>query len=227
MVAGWPEGVNVGIATGDGLVVVDVDERHGGGDALHGLERRHGPLPETACVKTGGGGEHYFYATAAVIRNSAGVLAPGIDTRGVGGYIVAPPSRHPSGRRYEWDLNPDDVDLAPLPAWIERQLAAPAARVARPVSEWRELAAHGASEGQRNHACARLSGHLLARDIDPYVVLELVLAWNARNRRRCPTVRFGASSTRSPSANCGGGSHDRHRSACRRAGERQGAAARG
>jgi hypothetical protein len=47
-------------------------------------------------------------------------LVPGIDIRGDGGFIVVPPSLHASGRRYAWDLSahPDDVPLAPAPAWL-------------------------------------------------------------------------------------------------------------
>ena len=59
-VALWPHGVNVGIATGRGLVVLDVDYRHGGGDSLAELESRHERLPATVSAETGGGGEHLY-----------------------------------------------------------------------------------------------------------------------------------------------------------------------
>jgi Bifunctional DNA primase/polymerase, N-terminal/Primase C terminal 1 (PriCT-1) len=184
-VALWPSGVNVGIATGRGLVVLDIDYRHDGGDSLSELERRHGQLPRTASVETGGGGDHLYFTTSALVRNSAGKLGPGLDVRGEGGYVVAPPSVHPdTGLPYSWDNHPDDVDPAPVPGWLEQLLSAKQrGRARRPVGEWRKLAAYGVEAGERNNATAQLAGHLLARGVDPYVALELVRTWNAcRNR---------------------------------------------
>ena len=187
-VAQWPSGANVGIATGRGLVVLDVDYRHDGGDSLAELERRHGRLPATVSAETGGGGEHLYFSTRAPIKNSAAKLGPGLDVRGEGGYVVAPPSVHPdTGRVYTWDNHPQDVALAKLPGWLEQLLAEQTNGRARPASEWRQLTANGATEGARNDLTARLAGHLLARGVDPFVALELVLAWNRnRNRNRPP-----------------------------------------
>ncbi len=92
---------NVGIATGEGLLVIDIDPRHGGSlEALQALVE----LPATATVQTGSGGLHlYFrYDQKLALRNTAGKLAPGIDTRAEGGYVVAAPSRHAGGNRYYW-----------------------------------------------------------------------------------------------------------------------------
>lgn len=91
---------HVGIATGSasgGLVVVDFDERHGGIDSLRDLNP-----PMTLVVETGNG-FHFYYQGDGSQRNSAELIAAGVDTRGEGGYVVAPPSRHVSGRDYRWD----------------------------------------------------------------------------------------------------------------------------
>ena len=58
----WPE-ANVGIATGEqsGLLVFDVDPRHGGDKSLAGFEAEHGHLPLTPKVSTGGGGCHLYF----------------------------------------------------------------------------------------------------------------------------------------------------------------------
>lgn len=185
-VALWPSRTNVGIATGRGLVVLDVDHRHDGGDALAELERQHDRLPVTVSCETGGGGEHFYFTSRARIRNSAGKLGHGVDVRGDGGYVVAPPSVHPeTGRPYEWDNHPDDTPLAELPKWLDRLLAEPSNGRARAASDWRDLARNGATEGARNNLTARLAGHLLARGVDPSVALELTLAWN-RTRNRPP-----------------------------------------
>jgi hypothetical protein len=105
----WPD-ANIGIATGrvSGLLVVDVD--HGpakdGYASLKSLEADNGSLPRAMTVLTGGGGLHIYLASPdAEIRNSTSKLAPHIDIRGEGGYVVAPPSRHISGNRYTWENN--------------------------------------------------------------------------------------------------------------------------
>jgi hypothetical protein len=104
--ARWPT-ANIGIATGadSGLVVLDVDT----GDAKRGdrtlvaLVRDHGPLLVTPEVTTGSGGAHYYFAhPGGRLGNSAGKLGEGLDTRGDGGFVVAPPSTHASGSPYGW-----------------------------------------------------------------------------------------------------------------------------
>jgi len=179
----WPD-ANIGIVTGEisNLVVLDIDPKHGGDVALERLERQHGPLPATIEVITGGGGRHlYFSHPGSLIRNRAG-LAQGIDLRGDGGYIVAPPSIHPNGQLYAWapSRSPEEATLAPLPHWI--LLASGTARIRRTAEDWRRLVSEGVPEGQRNSTIASLSGHLLWHQVDPDVVLELLLAWN---RMRC------------------------------------------
>jgi len=113
---------NVAIVTGalSGLVVVDVDPRHGGKEILKKLEREYGPLPATVESITGGGGRHiYFSHPGGVVHNRTNI-EPGIDLRGDGGCIVAPPSVHPSGKRYRWkkEHGPGEARLAPLPDWL-------------------------------------------------------------------------------------------------------------
>ena len=114
----WPD-ANVAIVTGrlSGLVVVDVDPRHGGTESLAAIEAARGPLPDTVEALTGGGGRHlYFRHPGRRCPNRVGVLA-GIDVRGDGGCIVAPPSVHPSGRGYAWRPGraPEDLAIAALP----------------------------------------------------------------------------------------------------------------
>lgn len=114
----WPD-ANVGVVTGAGagLVVLDVDPRHGGDESLRVLGEQHGRLPQTATSRTGGGGHHLLFAhPGGRIRNKVN-LAAGLDIRADGGYIVAPPSLHASGQRYEWDEDPDD-SLSPPPQWL-------------------------------------------------------------------------------------------------------------
>ncbi len=181
--ARWPD-ANVGIVTGEvsNLIVADVDPKHGGDDSLADLERRYGPLPETVEARTGGGGRHLYFAhPGGFVPNRVG-LAQGIDLRGDGGYIVAPPSLHPSGQVYAWTpgRSPADMAPAPLPRWLLFAGHGPRAR--RTLADWRQLVHAGVPEGERNTTIASLTGHLLWHGVDAQVALELMLAWN---RLRC------------------------------------------
>jgi hypothetical protein len=99
----WPT-ANVVIATGGVLVAIDKDPRHGGDESLAKLEAKLGPLPRTRVVGTGGGGEHIYLAVppGVHISSSSNKLAPGIDVKGEGGYVIAAPSTHRSGEPYFW-----------------------------------------------------------------------------------------------------------------------------
>ena len=181
----WPED-NVGIVTGavSGLVVLDVDPRHGGEDSLKTLKREHGPLARTLEVITGGAGRHIYFAhPGGTVRNRVGI-APGIDLRGDGGCIVAPPSVHPSGKHYQWvnGREPGTVKLAPLPHWLRQLVSNAPQRTGHTLGYWRELLRQGVQEGDRNNTIASITGHLLWHGVDQDVVLELMLGWN---RVRC------------------------------------------
>lgn len=124
---------NVGLATGRGLVVIDVDGEDGR-SSLAVLEGEQEPLPTTLTARTGKGEHRYYRAPeSAQVRNSASTkLGRGLDVRGEGGYVVAPPSEHHTGRRYEW--RDPEQPMAELPAWLlERLVPAPIERAAAPV----------------------------------------------------------------------------------------------
>jgi hypothetical protein len=106
---------NIGIATGiaSGVFVLDVDGTDGAA-SLAELEAKHGPLPATA-TSTTGRGRHLWFATSTPVPCSAGRVGIGLDIRGDGGYVVAPPSIHPNGRRYEWLRSDDPVEP---PTWL-------------------------------------------------------------------------------------------------------------
>jgi len=128
----WP-GAHIGIATGErsGIVVVDVDPRNGGDESLHELEAAHGALPETPRVLTGGGGVHVWFARPQAAHVTGRPLAQGVDIKADGGYVIAAPSGHLSGRRYGWELTAKigELPFAVLPDWIADKLA-------RPKQQW-------------------------------------------------------------------------------------------
>ncbi len=176
----------IGIVTGSvsGLAVLDVDLGHGGDETLAELERRHGKLPETVEAITGGGGRHLYFRYPDRALSSRVGIAPGLDVRADGGLVVAPPSLHPSGRRYVWEVShdPDDLSPAAMPGWLRELALGSGAARGHPAAYWRALVRRGVGEGERNSMIASLAGHLLWREVDEPVILELLLCWN---RIRC------------------------------------------
>lgn len=102
------------------LVGVDVDPRAGGDASLCDLVEAHGDAwLDTFTVKTGSLGTHFIYRLPEGVEFRRGKLAPGIDLKYEGGYLVAPPSTHASGRRYEVEKN---TYIAEAPAWLVEEL---------------------------------------------------------------------------------------------------------
>lgn len=167
----WPS-ANIGIVTGSvsKLIVVDIDPRHGGTNDLFKEYK-------TPCSRTGGGGWHYYFTSDSMITNRAGVL-PGIDIRGEGGYIIAPPSLHSSGGSYQWLISPKEATLLEFPHWIFQ-----ATEMKQDKSDWQTVLS-GVSEGERNTSAARVIGKLLSvfpsSDWDEFVV-PLIRDWNNQN----------------------------------------------
>ena len=180
----WPD-ANVGIATGavSGLVVLDVDPRNGGDEGLRDLLGRHGGwgipadeggYPDTHTVLTGGGGQHYYFAVEGPAPSRK--LAPGVDLKGDGGYVVAPPSLHPSGQSYMAEDSTEHLPPVSAPAWILR------AAGARKAPLYRELEGGPVHEGQRNECLASLAGKLRR---DGLSAEEIAAALLAVNSARC------------------------------------------
>ncbi len=111
----WPH-ANIGIATGNGLIVLDVDGARGR-ETISALQREHGVLQLTYAVRSGrnDGGMHYYYTTAPKVTVPSRVLGAGVDLKGEGGYVVAPPSLHATGNYYTVVA---DLPLADTPAWL-------------------------------------------------------------------------------------------------------------
>ena len=116
--------------------------------------------------------------------NSAGLLGVGVDVRGEGGYVHAPPSVGANGRAYEPD---ERAPLADPPGWLLQRICEPQIGAQRtPASEWVGIVRDGLNSGERNFGLTRLTGHLLARDVDARLVSELVHLVNARCRPPLP-----------------------------------------
>ncbi len=174
----FPE-ANLGVVTGkvSGLVVIDIDPRHGGKNTLfEGIE--------TVIVKTGGGGWHYYFEYEEGLQNQVEVQ-PGIDIRAEGGYVVSPPSSHSSGQNYIWLKNPDEVKVAPLPDFVKAWLTLNSSQQGTLKSKWSSDILEGVGEGGRNDAAASVIGKLLKRFREyewETEAWELFQAWNERNQ---------------------------------------------
>lgn len=99
-----------------GLAVIDFDYKKGAADSLFDLELTSGVLPETLKVETWSGGHHFYYW--ASLPSTVGRLGKGIDTRGIGGYVVAPGSIV-DGKEYRIVV---DREPAVIPTWLPSRL---------------------------------------------------------------------------------------------------------
>jgi hypothetical protein len=118
----WPE-ANIGLPCGpdSGFWVLEADTKEGhnvdGIANLRALEERHGKLPPTRMATSPSGSVHYYFlwpVGGLVVKNSASRIALGVDVRGDGGMVIAPPSIRKDGQ-YRW-LN--DLPLAEAPEWL-------------------------------------------------------------------------------------------------------------
>lgn len=121
----WQKFPDAGVAirTGNGLGVLDVDPRNGGEDGLETLLSGH-LLPDVPLALTGGGGAHRYFAIP-LNTPCRTAIAPGVDWKADGGYVVAPPSPHASGHAYAWEASssPFNLPLAQIPDWLLKVVA--------------------------------------------------------------------------------------------------------
>ena len=112
----WPDAM-IGLPTGGRFWVLDVDVRDGklGRITLDRLQAVNGALPSTKTVRTPSGGFHYYFT--GDMRTTTGTLGPGLDTRGTGGYVIAPPSVIPGEGEYAL-ATAAFVTPQPAPMWL-------------------------------------------------------------------------------------------------------------
>jgi hypothetical protein len=124
----WPQ-ANIGIPTGadNKIWVLEIDTPKGhnvdGEASLRALEAKHEPLPQTLMAESPSGSRHRYFnwPKGVVIKNSTSSIDPGIDVRGEGGMVIAPPSVRADGV-YRW-LN--DNPIADAPQWLIDLAVAP------------------------------------------------------------------------------------------------------
>lgn len=191
--AKWPS-ANPAIAVPADCVVLDVDPRKGGDATLARLETEHGARP-TLEVETGNGGRHLFYRVDANSVSNQVEVAPGLDTRTIGGYVVAAGAIHGlTGRPYAWR---NELEPADAPSWLRvaarksSALAEASALVTRPfpatleasrVAALVELFRDGVwREGTKHAAAMAIGGYLHKRGFSWEAVEAIIRALPSKN----------------------------------------------
>lgn len=167
----WPN-ANVGAVTGEisGMVVADIDPRHGGS-----ASKQWRLAPTELISDTGGGGHHLFYRHPGTWVDSTVGASAGVDIRADGALVVLPPSIHPSGRPYAWrskEKPGEWVQTVPPPS-------SPTDNEERP--RWLSEALAGVSSGHRDDTAAQIVGYFVGKGIPSDVVLGILDGWNAKN----------------------------------------------
>ena len=161
---------NIGILCGGEIFVVDVDPKHGGSESLAQIEAQFGELPSSVRVRTGGDGEHIYLKTAgAAVKGRIG-MRPGIDIKSKGGYVVAPPSIHISGKRYQF-IPSEHRGLDSAPEWLLKQINGDSQKPRFDVAS----ALKGVPHGKRYSTLLSLAGKMRRADVPFEEALELIL----------------------------------------------------
>ncbi len=172
--------LNIGISPEpSGIFVIDVDPRNGGTGSWNRLAKEFDIEHVAPTVYTGGGGSHYYFRLPNNIKiaskaNAFGPKFPGVDVKCRGGYVVAPPSRHPDGGEYR----SDEASL------FETPLNAPQTLIDRLMSSRAEVGSRDecVAEGARNEFLTSLAGRLRN---DGKTLREMTVALKAENTANC------------------------------------------
>jgi len=170
---GHSPSANLAIVTGtvSGILVVDID-----GDEGKETFALAGGDTNTWCVETSHGLHYYYRHPGEKVGNSVKQV-PGIDIRGDGGYVVAPPSVHPDGSRYVWRLAPWDIALADPDDWLLKLIRNDCGSASNTAGLCTIIEA-----GRRNDTLYRLARSLRQRGLSQAGTLSALVT---ENRTRC------------------------------------------
>ena len=175
---------SIGVATGlpSQLLVIDLDiDENKGLDGMRELrewEKDHKELPETVSAITGRGGSHFYfkYDGSEKYGNRAGIL-DGIDVRGDGGYVIAPPSLHPNGTEYQWENDPDDADMSEITDTVKEFLS-----IGQNVSHETFKLPDKVMPGKRNDTIYKLACSMQAKGASDESILAACMS---ENKAKC------------------------------------------
>lgn len=176
MVEGWFNNLSnagVGVVTGriSGIIVLDVEAY-----CRIPIEEILKRYPTQLVARSGGGGYHLYFSyphTATRISNRVGVFE-GADIRADGGFIVAAPTIHQSGNRYEW------VQKGPPGAFPTELLNLTSKPISAQSDNWVTETLRGVPEGGRNDACARLAGYFFSKGMNYDIVEAILTEWGEK-----------------------------------------------
>lgn len=160
----------------NGITIFDLDRKNGI-DGLANFFDLGVQIPTTAIVSTPSAGYHLYFSTGNLkIPNSAGKIAPGVDVRGHGGYVLGPDCLTPKGK-YEWKLNfcPASKKIAQLPEKLIELATCPKPKITSDDTSKSSIGLqllNEVGEGQRNHVMASRIGYLLKK-------MDIARAWKA------------------------------------------------
>src|SRR5215467_2665340 len=173
---------NIGIATGkdSGIVVLDVDVKKGKDGYASAKELGIDPAEIPLQVVTPSDGVHLYFAYDPAVGNTVSKLGGGLDTRGEGGYVVAPPSTI-DGKTYRW-ISDFKQQPSTVPAAIVEKLKAETPVVQKlPTDDWLHLL-DGVGKGSRQDTLPRMVGKLYKSAPDFAIARALAHLWNERNQ---------------------------------------------
>lgn len=166
-------GAGIGVVTGkiSNIIVLDIESY-----CKTPIEELIKKYPTQLIARTGGGGYHLYYTYpqgVGKVANRVGIFE-GADLRADGGFVVAAPTLHQSGRKYEWIQKG-------VPGVFPKSLLDLESKPTIQNEGWIVEALRGVSEGGRNDTCARLSGYFFKKGLSADIVEALLLEWNERN----------------------------------------------
>ncbi len=173
---------NIGLATGHGLFVIDIDvdtvKGLDGGKALAEYEELRGALPETVESRTPRGGRHLFFRSTAAVKCSTGIY-PGVDVRGEGGYVAVYPSKV-NGNAYQWVKAPGIIAIAEADSTVFTFISPAPDGFDRQAVPFQMPEAVG--EGERTNTLLKLVGSMQAKGLSDEAIRAAV---TAENEARC------------------------------------------
>lgn len=188
--------LNIGIVTGkiSNLIILDLDSREAYEWAI-----KQG-IPETPVAKTGRGWQIFFRYPGFDVKNNVNTDIK-VDIKCKGGYVVAPPSVHGSGRIYEWeeDCSIFDIDPAECPDWVfdyinnrNSEKTTPAEKIDKhspdkngqspEKSNFARILTEGCCQGERDDVATSLIGHYFAKGLDESEIWVIARGWNKNNK---------------------------------------------
>jgi len=172
------DNINIAIVTGSisGVAVLDVD----GEEGERSIRENHLYIPPTPTVKTGRG-FHYYFKYGGGIKNTVKLYA-GVDVRGEGGIVVAPPSLHQLGVKYKWVIPLEEIELAELPDWLLKQLQEKESTIKIYPDGWVDELLEGVEAGRRHDTLTKLAGHYIAKGLGLTEIEKILLDWNRKNK---------------------------------------------